>query len=132
MHKPTVTHSALGIALTTALTWAAGSNTSGQTRAIAFTNVTIVDASSTSPRPSMTVVARNGRIEAVGNRGNVRIPVGAEVVDSSRKFLIPGLWDMHVHLTDAKPSAIPALVANGVTGVRDMGSLLPQLDDWRA
>jgi len=38
---------------------------------------------------------------------------------------------MHVHLTDARPSALPALVANGVTGVRDMGSLLRELDEWR-
>jgi hypothetical protein len=38
---------------------------------------------------------------------------------------------MHVHLSYARPSAIPALVANGVTGVRDMGSKLKELDEWR-
>jgi imidazolonepropionase-like amidohydrolase len=79
----------------------------------------------------MTVVIRNDRIEAIGTTGRVAIPAGSQVVDGSGKFMIPGLWDMHVHLTDARPSAIRALVANGVTGVRDMGSLLRELDEWR-
>jgi len=132
MPKAPAKHCAISIALAAELIWAVGAVTSGQTRALALTNATIIDASSALPRPSMTVVVRDGHIESVGNRKDVRIPAGAQVVDLSGKFLIPGLWDMHVHLTDAKASAIPALVANGVTGVRDMGSLLPQLDDWRA
>jgi hypothetical protein len=44
---------------------------------------------------------------------------------------MPGLWDMHVHLSWTKASALPALVANGVTGVRDMGGLLREIDEWR-
>jgi hypothetical protein len=38
-------------------------------------------------------------------------------------FLIPGLWDMHVHRSYARASALPALVANGVTSVRDRQAL---------
>ena len=79
----------------------------------------------------MTVVIRDERIEAIGKTRDVAIPRGADVVKGAGKYLIPGLWDMHVHLTDARPSALPALVAHGVTGVRDMGSLLKELDDWR-
>ena len=79
----------------------------------------------------MTVVVRDDRIVAVGNTKDVVIPRGAEVLNGTGRFLIPGLWDMHVHLTDAKESAIPGLVANGVTTVRDMGSRLQQLDEWR-
>jgi hypothetical protein len=47
------------------------------------------------------------------------------------KFLVPGLWDMEVHLNWTTESALPLLVANGVTDVRDMGSKLDQIDNWR-
>ena len=103
----------------------------GQTRTLVFTNITIIDATGAPPQPGMTVVVRNGRIEALGKTGQLRVPRESQVVNGAGKFMIPGLWDMHVHLTDAKPSAIPALVANGVTGVRDMGSRLKELDEWR-
>lgn len=104
---------------------------SGQTRALVFRNVTVIDATGAAAQPAMTVVIRSEKIEAIGKTGGVPLPTGSLVVDGAGKFLIPGLWDMHVHLTDARPSAIPALVANGVTGVRDMGSLLKELDEWR-
>jgi imidazolonepropionase-like amidohydrolase len=104
---------------------------SAQTEALVFTNVTVIDGTGGAARPAMTVIIRNGRIEAVAPRGRDAIPPRSRVVDGTGKFLIPGLWDMHVHLTDARPSALPALVANGVTGVRDMGSLLRELDELR-
>jgi len=104
---------------------------SAQTPALVFTNVTVIDGTGAPGQPSMTVVVRDDRIDAIGKVGRVAIPAGSRVVDGTGKFLIPGLWDMHVHLTDARPSAIPTLVANGVTGVRDMGSRLTELDDWR-
>jgi predicted amidohydrolase YtcJ len=48
--------------------------------------------------------------------------------------LIPGLWDMHVHITDATELALPILLANGITGVRDAGGdfgLLRRLEHFR-
>ena len=102
---------------------------SGQSGTLVFTNVTVIDGTGAAAQPAMTVVIRNDRIEAIGKTGQVAVPPGSQVVDGRGKFMIPGLWDMHVHLTDARPSAIPALVANGVTGVRDMGSLLRELDE---
>ena len=106
---------------------------SGQAGALVFTNVTVIDGTGSGARPSMTVIIRNGRIESLapGGGGRVSIPPQSHVVDGTGKFMIPGLWDMHVHLTDARPSAIPALAANGVTGVRDMGSFLRELDELR-
>src|SRR5207253_2464696 len=47
------------------------------------------------------------------------------------QFVIPGLWDMHVHLSFAGEPALLDLVAAGVTGVRDMGGDVWQLDGWR-
>jgi imidazolonepropionase-like amidohydrolase len=102
-----------------------------QTGALVFTNLTVIDATGASPQPAMTVVIRNDRIEAIGKTREMTVPRASQVVNGAGKFMIPGLWDMHVHLTDATPSAIPALIANGVTGVRDMGSLLKELDEWR-
>jgi Amidohydrolase family len=59
------------------------------------------------------------------------LPKDEILVDGHDKFLIPGLWDMEVHLSWTTESALPLLVANGVTDVRDMGSKLDQIDDWR-
>jgi len=62
----------------------------------------------------------------------VRVPKGATVIDGTGKFLIPGLWDMHVHLEiSGKEASFPMYLANGVTGVRDMGGDLDQIKVWR-
>lgn len=52
-------------------------------------------------------------------------------INASGKFLIPGLWDMHVHLSMVGEESIPLFVLNGVTGVRDMGGNWNQLKEWR-
>lgn len=78
------------------------------------------------------VVIAGGHITSVGPSDRVSIPAGAHVVDGNGKFLIPGLWDMHGHLTDATEDAFPLLIMNGVTGVRDMGGDLAQIDRWRS
>ncbi|MDQ3684782.1 MAG: amidohydrolase family protein [Acidobacteriota bacterium] len=85
----------------------------------------------------MTVVITGERITTLGRTGKVRLPKGAQVINASGKFLIPGLWDMHTHLSfyaDTKQppfTAFPALIANGVTGVRDMGGNFEQINNWR-
>jgi imidazolonepropionase-like amidohydrolase len=60
------------------------------------------------------------------------IPAGAQVVDGKSGFVIPGLWDMHVHLGNAGEAALPQFIAHGVTGVRDMGTeRFEPLRQWR-
>src|SRR5579884_2833657 len=71
----------------------------------------------------MTVVITGDRITAVGKSGEVGVPEGARVVDGKGKYLIPGLWDMHVHTVSS--SFLPLYLANGVTGVRDMHAMDP-------
>jgi imidazolonepropionase-like amidohydrolase len=100
--------------------------------ALAITHVTVIDCTGAPAQPSSTVVVVQGRITAVGPSDAIKIPAGARVVDATGKFLIPGLWDMHGHLTDATEDAFPLLIMNGVTGVRDMGGDLAQLDRWRS
>ena len=100
-----------------------------QNRSLVFRNVTVIDMRSKQPQPNMTVVISGNQILKIGK--NLKIPRNAEVIDASGKFMIPGLWDMHIHLSFATELALPALVANGVTGVRDMGGDIKQIDEWR-
>ncbi len=98
---------------------------------LVFTHVTVIDVTAKDPgralKPDHTAVIMGSRITAIGKTGRVRVPAGARVVDASGKFLIPGLWDMHVHtLVEGRPDYFfPLFIANGVTGVRDMGGSLP-------
>ena len=67
---------------------------------LAFVDVTVVDVATGTVQANQTVVVENRRIRAVGPARTTAIPVDAHVIRARGKFLIPGLWDMHVH-TDA-------------------------------
>src|SRR5438034_699919 len=64
---------------------------------IALTHVTVIDVIAAQPKSDMTVVINGDRITAVGHSAGISVPADAKVVDATGKFLIPGLWDMHVH-----------------------------------
>ncbi len=98
---------------------------------LVFTHVTLIDATGAEPKPDMTVVIRDGRIAALGRHGKIPPAKGARVIDARGKFLIPGLWDMHVHEWN-KEAFFPLFIANGITGVRDMFAPLPPIKQWRA
>lgn len=98
---------------------------------LVISGITLVDIASGRVDANMTVHVEGSRIVRVEKTTDTRAPAGAHVVDGRGQFLIPGLWDMHVHLSYARSSALPALVANGVTAVRDLGSDLAELDRWR-
>jgi imidazolonepropionase-like amidohydrolase len=105
-------------------------------------NVTLIDmrgaTDGAASQAGMTVVVRGERIAEIGRASSVRVPDGAQVLDGAGKFLLPGLWDMHVHMASLPPFErnekifLPLFVANGVTGVRDMGGDLDVLLKWRA
>lgn len=104
-----------------------------QLAAIAITHVTVIDGTDSLPRRDRTVVIRGARITAVGPASSTPAPKGARILDGRGKYLVPGFWDMHVH-TDV-PGArevLPFYVANGVTGVRDMGGDWARLTAMRA
>jgi imidazolonepropionase-like amidohydrolase len=83
--------------------------------------------------PDQTVLIAKERIATLGLSDTTAIPRGAQIVDARGKFLIPGLVDMHVHLTAAgepdgsRKFMLPLLLANGITSVRDMGSFLESI-----
>lgn len=97
-----------------------------QTR-IAIAHVAVIDVKGGSVKQDMTVVVVGNHIADLGDAGAVKIPNSAHVVDGKGKFLMPGLWDMHVHIFSGGRFSIssPLLVANGITGVREMGTCVP-------
>lgn len=97
---------------------------------IAIQDVSVIDIASGQARPHMTVVVEDGRISRVGAASSTAVPAGARIVPGKEKFLIPGLWDMHVHLYYKQ--YLPLFLAYGVTGVQDMGSDFAQVSSWRA
>jgi imidazolonepropionase-like amidohydrolase len=100
---------------------------------LAITHVTLIDGVGGAPRADVTVLVVGRRVGAVGAAGTVAVPAGARVVDGRGRFLIPGLWDMHAHAFayDFPRFAAPLLLANGVTGVRDMGYYVDSAAFWR-
>ncbi|HEX4150759.1 MAG TPA: amidohydrolase family protein [Steroidobacteraceae bacterium] len=108
------------------------------TATLAITHINVIDATGAPLQRDMTVIVRDGRIAELGKSDAVHAPAGAEAVDGSGKYLIPGLWDMHVHevfgdwLPRDEKVVPPLFVANGITGVRDMGGDLDVLKEWRA
>ena len=81
-------------------------------RQLALTHVTVVNPSEASPHLDSTVLIANDRVVEVGPSKTVKIPRGALIVEASGKFLIPALWDMHVHTENAERD-FPMFVANG-------------------
>lgn len=110
----------------------AGSTAWGQRAPLAITDVTVIDGTGAAARPHMTVVIAGGRIVAMDSATRVSLPSDAQVIEGHGKFLIPGLWDMHVHLAKAGASSLGLFVANGVTSVRDMGGDFEVIDRWRS
>ena len=107
------------------------------TVSLALKGVTVIDVARGLALPSMTVVIEGDHIAQAGKSDAVNLPAGARIVDAAGKFLIPGLWDMHVHTVfgdwfpGGKEIALPLFIANGVTGVRDMGGELEVFLQWR-
>ena len=114
-----------------ATAFAPGETKSDSAATVALTNVTIIDTTGKHPGGRATVLIRGDRISEIGQPDAVQVPAGAQIVDGAGKFLMPGLWDMHMHLSYVTESAFPLLIANGVTGVCDMGGDLDKIDHWR-
>src|SRR5262249_24315669 len=97
-----------------------------QTR-FAIAHVAVIDTNRGSVEQGMTVVIVGNRIAELDKASNLKLPTSAQVIDGGGKFLILGLWDMHVHIFGGGrfPIVSPLLIANGITGVREMGTCVP-------
>jgi imidazolonepropionase-like amidohydrolase len=104
---------------------------------LVLTNVTVVDVRTGKVEPEQTVILERTHIFSIEPSKSAKYPRNAASVNCRGLFLIPGLWDVHVHLVfgdwfpDARDISLPLFVANGVTSVRDMGSELDVVQGWR-
>ena len=98
----------------------------------ALAHVSVIDPGTGQVTPDMTVVVRDRVIQTVAPSNALAVPAGSQVVDGSGKFVIPGLWDMHVHtLLDGGAWALGEYIRHGITGVRDMGGKFEAVDSLR-
>ena len=103
------------------------SSSSGTGSATYITHVTVIDTENGKEIQDRTVIISGDRILEVTDSNGIKSPAGTKVVEGNGKYLIPGLWDMHVHSVYAErmDSMFPLFVANGVLGIRDMGTPMP-------
>jgi predicted amidohydrolase YtcJ len=104
---------------------------------LVLNHVTVVDVRAASAATALerdrVVVIAAGRIRTIARAKGARLPRGARVIDAVGKFLIPGLYDMHVHtlLEERGAFCFPLFIANGITSVRDMGGSASAADVQR-
>ena len=107
----------------------------------------LIDGYGGAPLENSVVLIDGDRIKAVGRVGEVAVPAGAEVISTEGMSVLPGLWDMHVHLmivghgdyehwdktypplfrSTIMPAAAKQLLMAGVTSARDLGAPLEDI-----
>ena len=103
---------------------------------LSITHVTVIDTVTGKTQANTTVMIQGNRITGIGSSTSI-IPKAGQIVDARGEYLIPGLWDMHTHVyfdstaADGTDLVLPLLLANGITGVRDMGSKLDEVLEAR-
>ncbi len=95
---------------------------------LVITNVNLFDSATGALVPRQRVIARAGRIVSVGPDQEQPVGPGAILVDGRDKTLLPGLWDMHAHLS---PEGAAFDIAAGVTTARDLGNPIDELTKLR-
>lgn len=104
-----------------------------------ITGVTLIDGTGTPPQEAMTIVVRDGRIEAIVPDGEAEIPDGAKTIEAAGKYVIPGLADMHVHFSTGGfvrdehtvERVLRQFLFYGVTTVFNLGATGGNLSDIR-
>jgi hypothetical protein len=98
---------------------------------------TLIDGTDHSPRPATSVLIEDGRVTSVGPSAQLEPPPGAEFIDGTGKFVIPGLIDMHIHVElCGGREGLPIWLGAGITTIRDVGGspegMLPLRDEVAA
>ena len=96
---------------------------------VALVGAAVFDPRTGKTLPGRTVLIEGERIAAIGADGEVAVPEGATRIDAAGKTVLPGLWDMHAHL-----SQVDGLLnlASGVTSARDLANDVEQVTGFRA
>jgi len=89
---------------------------------VLFDNVRLFDADKGVFLENQAVLARDGKVAAIGAAGSIEAPAGAQRIDGSGKTLVPGIWDSHMHIGDDWD--VLANLANGMTSFRSPGTMI--------
>ena len=108
----------IAIAVVAAALMAGGAQAAGTV----IDGVTIVDTRTGALRPGMAIEIADGKIARIARAGSIRPVAGETIVRARGKFVVPGYLDMHAHpLNSPAPEiSLPMMVANGITGYRQM------------
>ena len=109
-----------------------GASFADSSATVAITHVTVIDGTGAEPRPDQTVLINGDKIGAIGPSAKLKVPKRARLIDGTGKYLLPGFWDLHVHLHFGTPEVLPVFVANGITGIRELDTQMPEIDSIRA
>ncbi|HET6175599.1 MAG TPA: amidohydrolase family protein [Candidatus Sulfotelmatobacter sp.] len=94
----------------------------GQSTEYAITHITLINPGSDKSEPDQTIVISGDTIKGVVSSTRFTPSSSIRLIDGRGKFVIPGLWDMHVHFRDPRRD-LEMDIANGVLGIRDMGDV---------
>ncbi len=89
-------------------------------RLFAITNVTVIPMDTERVIANQTVIINKEKITAIGSADQILIPKNAQLINGMGKYLIPGLFDMHIHIEKGRENSLVLYLANGVTTVRNM------------
>jgi hypothetical protein len=98
----------------------------GQVMKYAITHVTVIDPTDGASQQDMAIVVNGHEIESVVPLSQLHLPASTEVIPCKGMFVIPGLWDMHVHFREVDRD-LKMDVANGVLGIRNMGGIAKEV-----
>ena len=111
---------------------------SGQAEPLALVGATAINPANGTITERAIILIDGDKITVVGPEAETKIPSDAQRLDCVGKFIIPGLWDMHVHVAGvsadpkwSRDALLSLLLAHGITGIRDMGGDLSALKNWR-
>lgn len=124
-----------GLLLSMALLFGCGRSREWENADLLIRHINVVDVNTGILLPDQVIAIKDGRITHLGaDPGRVDASSNTRVIDGSGRYAIPGLWDMHVHVCWSETNAsllLPALLASGITGVRDMGGDLRLLNAFK-
>ncbi|MDJ0646961.1 MAG: amidohydrolase family protein [Flavobacteriaceae bacterium] len=101
--------------------------------ALCIENITTIDAKN-GLLENQTVIIKDGKIHKVSSSKELRLSQKNKVIDGSGKYLVPGLWDTHIHFSymeELAPSMFDLFLAYGITGVRDTGGQITYVKKFK-
>ncbi len=101
--------------------------------AICIVNISTIDPND-GLKENQTVILKGGKILKIAASSQLNLSPSNKIIDGAGKFLIPGLWDTHVHfayIEELAPRMFDLFLAHGITSVRDTGGKLDFVKKWK-